>query len=180
MFLGLDLRGDDSGDVGYRARDNAPLLDMTRTRAFDPDAYWEGGQAGGRRPGRPHPERFYLLMSDEAVMIPPAWPSEMTAYDPTSGELRTHYAGFFDPGFGYDPDGGFTGSRAALEVRAHDVPFMIETRAAGVQADVRADARGAERALRLRDRLVVPGSGGDPGQALRDQSDDATVRSRPA
>jgi dCTP deaminase len=50
----------------------------------------------------------------------------MTAYDPTSGELRTHYAGFFDPGFGYDPAGKFRGSKAALEVRAHDVPFMIE------------------------------------------------------
>jgi dCTP deaminase len=50
----------------------------------------------------------------------------MTAYDPTSGELRTHYAGFFDPGFGYDPDASFSGSRAALEVRAHDVPFMVE------------------------------------------------------
>jgi dCTP deaminase len=52
----------------------------------------------------------------------------MTAYDPTSGELRTHYAGFFDPGFGYDPTGALKGSRAALEVRAHDVPFMIEHR----------------------------------------------------
>jgi dCTP deaminase len=50
----------------------------------------------------------------------------MTAYDPTSGELRTHYAGFFDPGFGYDRDGTSKGSRAALEVRAHDVPFNIE------------------------------------------------------
>jgi len=72
------------------------------------------------------PQRFYLLMSNEAVCIPPMLASEMTAYDPTSGELRTHYAGFFDPGFGYDPDGAFAGSRAALEVRAHDVPFMIE------------------------------------------------------
>jgi dCTP deaminase len=52
----------------------------------------------------------------------------MTAYDPTSGELRTHYAGFFDPGFGYDAAGAFRGSTAALEVRAHDVPFMIEHR----------------------------------------------------
>jgi dCTP deaminase len=52
----------------------------------------------------------------------------MTAYDPTSGELRTHYAGFFDPGFGYDPDGRFKDSTAALEVRAHDVPFMVEHR----------------------------------------------------
>ena len=58
----------------------------------------------------------------------------MTAYDPTSGELRTHYAGFFDPGFGYDPGGMFKGSRAALEVRAHDVPFMIEHGAARLQA----------------------------------------------
>jgi dCTP deaminase len=60
------------------------------------------------------------------VSIPPTLASEMTAYDPTSGELRTHYAGFFDPGFGFDASGAFVGSRAALEVRAHDVPFMIE------------------------------------------------------
>ncbi len=58
--------------------------------------------------------------------MPPGLACEMTAYDPTSGELRTHYAGFFDPGFGYDPAGELNGSRAALEVRAHDVPFMIE------------------------------------------------------
>jgi dCTP deaminase len=126
LFLSLDLRGDESGRVGYRARDNAPLLDMTRTGALDPDAYWEHvrGEEGDRVVLTP--QRFYLLMSDEAVTIPPTLAAEMTAYDPTSGELRTHYAGFFDPGFGYDEGGRFRGSRAALEVRAHDVPFMIE------------------------------------------------------
>jgi dCTP deaminase len=67
-------------------------------------------------------------MSNEAVRIPPTLAAEMTAYDPTSGELRTHYAGFFDPGFGYDELGRFQGSTAALEVRAHDVAFMIEHR----------------------------------------------------
>jgi len=67
-------------------------------------------------------------MSHEAVCIPPSLAAEMTAYDPTSGELRTHYAGFFDPGFGYDPAGKTRGSTAALEVRAHDVPFMVEDR----------------------------------------------------
>lgn len=126
MFLGLDLRGDDAGRVGYRARDHAPLLDMTKVRALEPEPFWEpvSREEGDRivlTPGQ-----FYLLMSDEAVTIPPDLAAEMTAYDPTSGELRTHYAGFFDPGFGYDTDGGFRGSRAALEVRAHDVPFMIE------------------------------------------------------
>jgi dCTP deaminase len=72
------------------------------------------------------PESFYLLLSEESVRVPPDLACEMTAYDPTSGELRTHYAGFFDPGFGYSRDGSRCGSRAALEVRAHDVPFMIE------------------------------------------------------
>ena len=126
LFLSLDLRGDRSGRVGYRARDNAPLLDMTRVGGLDPDAYWEHvkGEEGDRIVLTP--QRFYLLMSDESVTIPPDLAAEMMAYDPTSGELRTHYAGFFDPGFGYDEAGLFKGSRAALEVRAHDVPFMIE------------------------------------------------------
>jgi dCTP deaminase len=126
MFLSLDLRGDEQGRVGYRARDNASLLDMTRNRAADPDEYWEEvrHEEGDRIVLTP--KRFYLLMSDESVVIPPSLAAEMMAYDPTSGELRTHYAGFFDPGFGFDPDQRFTGSRAALEVRAHDVPFMVE------------------------------------------------------
>jgi dCTP deaminase len=67
-------------------------------------------------------------LSAEGVCIPPEYAAEMTAYDPTAGELRTHYAGFFDPGFGFDPQGTRHGSRAALEVRARDVPFMVEHR----------------------------------------------------
>ena len=102
------------------------LLDMTRVRALDPERFWEPVRREDGDRIVLTPREFYLLMSDEAVTIPPTLAAEMTAYDPTSGELRTHYAGFFDPGFGYDPDGGFAGSRAALEVRAHDVPFMIE------------------------------------------------------
>jgi dCTP deaminase len=126
LFLSLDLRGDRSGRVGYRARDNAPLLDMTRVGGLDADAYWEHVKGEGGDRVVLTPQRFYLLMSDESVTIPPDLAAEMMAYDPTSGELRTHYAGFFDPGFGYDGAGLFKGSRAALEVRAHDVPFMIE------------------------------------------------------
>ncbi len=128
LFLGLDLRGDARGHVGYRARDNAPLLDVAKSAAAPVDAepFWESVRHEDGDRVVLTPQRFYLLMSNEAVCIPPTLASEMTAYDPTSGELRTHYAGFFDPGFGYDPDHEFAGSRAALEVRAHDVPFMIE------------------------------------------------------
>jgi dCTP deaminase len=126
MFLSLDLRGDSTGRVGYRARDNSPLLDMTRGQPIETEPYWEVVKREEQDRLVLTPQKFYLLMSDEAVCIPPELAAEMTAYDPTSGELRTHYAGFFDPGFGYDEEGRFHGSRAALEVRAHDVPFMIE------------------------------------------------------
>ena len=126
MFLSLDLRGDASSRVGYRARDNAPLLDLTQAALREPSRYWEPVLSEERDRIVLTPQKFYLLMSDEAVSIPSTLAANMTAYDPTSGELRTHYAGFFDPGFGFDPNDKFYGSRAALEVRAHDVPFMIE------------------------------------------------------
>jgi dCTP deaminase len=126
LFLSLDLRGDASGRVGYRAKDFVPPLDMSLAGAYAWEGYWDPvlSEAGDRIVLAP--EHFYLLLSDEAVRIPPGYAAEMTAYDPTAGELRTHYAGYFDPGFGHDPAGRFHGSRAALEVRAHDVPFMIE------------------------------------------------------
>ncbi|HEX3611664.1 MAG TPA: 2'-deoxycytidine 5'-triphosphate deaminase [Sporichthyaceae bacterium] len=127
LFLGLDLRGR-GRSVGYRARHSAPLLDLTQIGVADPAAYWENVPHSDRDRLILTPKDFYLLMSREAVRVPPRLAAEMTAYDPTSGELRTHYAGFFDPGFGYDPSDAFLGSTAALEVRAHDVPFMIEHR----------------------------------------------------
>jgi dCTP deaminase len=128
VFLGLDLRGDATGRVGYRAKDHAPLLEMGQVDAYRPEEFWEPVYREDGDRIVLAPERFYLLLSDESVLVPPDMAAEMTAYDPTSGELRTHYAGFFDPGFGYDAAAQLQGSRAALEVRAHDVPFMIEHR----------------------------------------------------
>ncbi|MGH9187552.1 MAG: 2'-deoxycytidine 5'-triphosphate deaminase [Acidimicrobiales bacterium] len=126
LFLSLDLGGDERRLVGYRAKQNTPRLTMARIGTHRVDDYWEPviSETGDRIVL--DPERFYLLLSEESVRVPPSLAAEMTAFDPTSGELRTHYAGFFDPGFGYSRDGDLLGSRAALEVRAHDVPFMIE------------------------------------------------------
>ncbi|MGI8537986.1 MAG: 2'-deoxycytidine 5'-triphosphate deaminase [Mycobacteriales bacterium] len=125
LFLSLDLRGDEKGFVGYKARRNTRLLDLTREERADPHEFWEpvAREKGDRIVLEP--EDFYLLMSRETVHIPPHLASEMVAYDPTSGELRTHYAGFFDPGFGHATR-RIVGSRAALEVRAHDVAFIVE------------------------------------------------------
>src|SRR3954453_2349431 len=128
LFLSLDLSGPTDRFVGYRAKKNSLPVDLARIRAYRWTDYWDPvyPEPGGRVVLEP--EIFYLLLSAEGVCIPPQIAAEMMAYDPTAGELRPHYAGFFDPGFGYDPVGGRHGSRAALEVRARDVSFMVEHR----------------------------------------------------
>ncbi len=128
LFLSLDLSGPADRTVGYRAKKNSLPVDLSKIRAYRWTDYWDPvfPETGGRVVLEP--EIFYLLLSAEGVCIPPQIAAEMMAYDPTAGELRTHYAGFFDPGFGYDPSGGHHGSRAALEVRARDVSFMVEHR----------------------------------------------------
>lgn len=128
LFLGLNLRSSKAKGVGWRARGSAPLLDLSRSRSSDPDLFWDKVQREKGDRIVLQPNSFYLLMSHQEVTIPPHLAAEMAAYDPTSGELRTHYAGFFDPGFGYNPNHRRAGSTAALEVRAHDVAFMIEHR----------------------------------------------------
>jgi dCTP deaminase len=128
LFLSVDLSGPADRIVGYRAKRNSLPIDLSRVHGYGWRDYWEPVYP---EPGSRivlEPEVFYLLLSAEGACIPPAYAAEMTAYDPTAGELRTHYAGFFDPGFGYDPKGRRHGSRAALEVRARDVSFMVEHR----------------------------------------------------
>ena len=127
LFLSLDVSADEE-TVGYRAKKNSLPIDLTQTEQLRWQDYWEPvhPESGGRIVLEP--EVFYLLLSAEGVSIPPFLAAEMLAYDPTAGELRTHYAGFFDPGFGYAADGKGHGSRAALEVRARDVSFMVEHR----------------------------------------------------
>lgn len=127
LFLGLDLV-EGRASAGYRAKRFTPPIDMTRVDHYDARDFWDDVVTEEHDRIVLEPGAFYLLLSDESVSIPPGLAAEMTAYDPTSGELRTHYAGFFDPGFGFDPHLPGTGSKAALEVRAHDVPFVIERR----------------------------------------------------
>ena len=128
LFLSVDLSGPNDRIVGYRAKRNSLPIDLGKIRGYGWRDFWEPvfPEAGSRIVLEP--EIFYLLLSAEGACIPPGYAAEMTAYDPTAGELRTHYAGFFDPGFGYDVNGRRHGTRAALEVRARDVSFMVEHR----------------------------------------------------
>ncbi len=127
LFLSLKIDALPGAQVGYRAKPNTFPIDLTTTEPLKADDYWEQVHAENGTQIVLQPDVFYLLISSEGVSIPPGYAAEMLAYDPTAGELRTHYAGFFDPGFGYSAGKKRRyGSRAALEVRARDVPFMVE------------------------------------------------------
>ena len=101
------------------------LVDVDRRAAHDVLDFWEPLYNRGSADLILDPDEFYILVSREAVHVPPDYAAEMTPFDPLVGEFRVHYAGFFDPGFGHTGAGGM-GSRAVLEVRSHEVPFILE------------------------------------------------------
>jgi dCTP deaminase len=126
LRLSVDLAGiEGSPIIGYRAKKHAPLIDLSRIQHYDVEDFWDPIRRNESRTLILDPEDFYILASRERVRIPPEYAAEMVPYDPTIGEFRIHYAGFFDPGFGYG-SGDITGTRAVLEVRSHEVPFILE------------------------------------------------------
>ncbi len=125
IALSIDLGGDADGLVGYRGKRHTGVIDVDRRAAHEVLDFWEPIRVRGARELILDPDEFYILVSREAVHVPPDYAAEMTPFDPLVGEFRVHYAGFFDPGFGHSAAGG-TGSRAVLEVRSHEVPFILE------------------------------------------------------
>jgi dCTP deaminase len=113
------------GVVGYRAKRHTAVIEVERRAAYDAADFWEPIAARGDNSLILDPDEFYILASNEAVQVPPDYAAEMVPFDPLVGEFRVHYAGFFDPGFGYAGAGGL-GSRAVLEVRSREVPFILE------------------------------------------------------
>jgi dCTP deaminase len=126
VAVSIDLSGFGSSTlVGFRAKRHTGLIDVDKVGAHDAHDFWEPIRVGEQRELVLDPGEFYILASKEAVRVPPHYAAEMTPYDPLVGEFRVHYAGFFDPGFGASEAGG-QGARAVLEVRSHDVPFILE------------------------------------------------------
>ena len=126
LRLTIDLAGTPENPViGYRARKHAPLIDLARIGHYDRADFWDPILRNSTKSLILDPEDFYILASRERVRIPPLYAAEMIPFDPTVGEFRIHYAGFFDPGFGYG-SGDIKGTRAVLEVRSHEVPFIME------------------------------------------------------
>jgi dCTP deaminase len=126
VALSVDLSGESSnGFVGYRAKRHTGVVDVDRRAGYLADEFWEPIRARRDESLILDPGEFYILASKEAVQVPPDHAAEMVPFDPLVGEFRVHYAGFFDPGFGYAGAGG-QGSRAVLEVRSREVPFILE------------------------------------------------------
>jgi dCTP deaminase len=125
LGFSVDLKPRRGRPVGWRAKPHAGLIDLDRIGHYEPRDFWDPVEA---RPGGGlilDPGAFYILVSREAVHVPPAYAAEMAPYLAMVGEFRVHYAGFFDPGFGHAAAGG-AGSRGVLEVRCHEAPFALE------------------------------------------------------
>jgi dCTP deaminase len=125
VALSIDLKGEGrNGLVGFRSKRHTAVVDVDKKGALDVLDFWEPLTNRGSDELILDPDEFYILVSREAVHVPPTHAAEMVPFDPLVGEFRVHYAGFFDPGFGHSAAGG-TGSRAVLEVRSREVPFLL-------------------------------------------------------
>jgi dCTP deaminase len=125
LCMGIDLSGRGTGGIiGYRAQPNPPAVDLDRVDHYDAAEFWEPIKRPGRDAYILEANRFYILVSKERIRVPPQFAAEMVVYDAGAGEIRTHYAGFFDPGFGYG-DGSVLGTKVVMEVRAREVPFLV-------------------------------------------------------
>jgi dCTP deaminase len=122
--LTVDLQGNGTDIVGYRARNTSEIIDLDLINHYEVSDFWTPilkGQECILEPGK-----FYILASKQRVRIPPDLAAEMLPYDLSTQEFRVHYAGFFDPGFGYGENGEIPGTRAVLEVRANEMPILLE------------------------------------------------------
>lgn len=126
LRITINLEGSQPSEViAYKARNHAPAIELDRIDYYSPEEFWEARFQPVNKSLILEPGDFYILASRERVRVPPQYAAEMVPFDPSAGEFRIHYAGFFDPGFGYGSS-DIKGTRAVLEVRAHDVPFMVE------------------------------------------------------
>lgn len=127
LLLRVGLKGRDP--AGWRAAAHTDVVEFGRAGAHDPTHFFEPVHAAGGR-AILGPGSFFVFASRERLRIPPDLAAEMLPVDLGLGELRNNYAGFFDNGFGWRTDARGNplpcGTPAVLEVRAHDVPFLVE------------------------------------------------------
>jgi dCTP deaminase len=126
LRITVNLEGAEPAEIiAYKAKRYAPAIELDRIDYYPTEEFWEVRHQNASKNLILEPGDFYILASRERVRVPPDFAAEMVPFDPSDGEFRIHYAGFFDPGFGYGSS-DIKGTRAVLEVRAHEVPFLME------------------------------------------------------
>ncbi|HET9742392.1 MAG TPA: 2'-deoxycytidine 5'-triphosphate deaminase [Terriglobales bacterium] len=126
LKISVNLEAQEPSEViAYKAKRNAPVIDLDKIDCYDPQEFWDAKYQVSSKGLILDPGDFYILASKERIRVPSDCAAEMVPIDPSVGEFRIHYAGFFDPGFGYGAN-DIKGTRAVLEVRAHEVPFLVE------------------------------------------------------
>jgi len=127
LRISIDLEGNGKPSiVAYKAKKTTPPVDLSKLGAYDAADFWDCIPSPNSRRMVLNPGDFYLLASWERISVPVTYAAEMVPFDPSIGEFSVHYAGFFDPGFGYGGSGEIKGTKAVLEVRAHEVPILLE------------------------------------------------------
>ena len=166
LALSADLQGDSlTGQVGWRARRHAGVIDVDKRAAYDPLDFWDPVYARKSAGIVLDPDEFYILASREAVSMPPDFAAEMMPFNPMVGEFRVHYAGFFDPGFGHETGQG-RGARAVLEVRSREVPVCARTRPDHRPARLRTVNGYAAASLWAGLRFELPTTGAEAVETL--------------
>ncbi|RCL02423.1 MAG: dCTP deaminase [Candidatus Tokpelaia sp. JSC161] len=125
VAISVDLIGTGDHLVGYRGKRHTGVINIDEYATYDFRDFWEPIYDDGTRELLLDPNEFYILVSREVIQVPSLYAAEMIPFDPFLGEFRVHYAGFFDPGFG-DPETGGKDAQAVLEVRSHEIPFILE------------------------------------------------------
>ncbi len=126
LRLTVDLQGNGSGIIAYRARKTSTPIDLSKINYYEIADFWTPIYRNDRLQCILDPGEFYILASRQKVRVPPGFAAELLPYDLATQEFRVHYAGFFDPGFGYGAGGEIPGTRAVLEVRASQMPILLE------------------------------------------------------
>lgn len=107
--------------VGYEAIPTSAVLDLSTVKANCAADFFRPVY---RNPNKMcvtlEKDKFYILSTKERIAIPTHLSAEMVPFSQHVGELRAHYAGFFDPGFGYGREGEIKGTAGVLEVRPHE------------------------------------------------------------
>lgn len=118
LLMTLDL---DQPIVGWVAKKSYRPLDLARVGAHEPRDFFDPIHRPKDEALFLSREAFYIFSTVERVAVPPELAVEMLPYDTSAGEFRAHYAGFFDPGFGYRAGG----TPAVLEVRPYEDDLIV-------------------------------------------------------